>query len=247
MNRTTLTDAGSRYAVTIPLARELSEAERDDLAAALQRATFSTTSRMQSDDPIFSESVTVTEDAARVTATLALSDEHGPGELRGAVYRTVGEWASGRQPYDEPTRAGGETAVASLDAASLSVDRDPAGETHTVVLLTPERALTDEERAQLSAGLPASAVVTAAGVALFDSTSHVSADVRQVVQTVRQAVRQHTDRDAPVRTREFWSRLGTGTLATVDETAHEAVRERLAEVGPQTTDETEAEEVPANV
>lgn len=244
MRRFTADDAGSRYVVTIPFARDLAETEREGVREALETAAFSSRGGY-GDDPVDTVSVAVSAEAARVTVAVPVGGERPPGDVAGRLSRAVGEWHGREGPLAEPTRAGGETAVASTDAAALPADRDPptpdAGP-HTYALAYPERPLTDEEVRLAEHVTDDDAVVTPRFVALVDVASPVvGSPGRAALRDFRQRLAGHVPDDHDLRTRGFFPTCELGTLAAADDTTRDVLRQRGAQQTPHAGDSDAAD------
>lgn len=247
MRRFRTTDGGSRYLAVLPFARELSAEERDGVEAALSAAAFEKRHRYSA-DAIDTREVDVTASEARVTFALSTRDDYTPADVLGQLSRAVGAWHGREGPLDEPTRAGGEQSVHSLDAPALGTDRDPDAEgsagPHTYLLAYPDRRLGDEEVDLLEHVTDDTAVVTPEFIALTDAF-HVgrSTPTADAFRRLRENLRGHVDADHALRTPEFFGRREVGTLAAVDAAAREALRERGRRETPVAAADSEGEEV----
>jgi hypothetical protein len=248
MRRTTTTDGGSRYLVSLPFAREVPEDQRAGLREALEAAAFNHRHEY-GQDPISTANVTVTDTEARVTVRLPFGDDYVPGDVVGRLARAVRAWSSREGPLATATLAGGDQSIASLDAAALDVDREPAGDgPHTYLLAYPERPLTDEECSLLEAVTDADAVVSPAFVALVGATSPVyDSPAARVLRDLRDDLAGHVPADHELRERGFFESREVGTLALVDEAGREALAERGRAQSPHSTpDDTEADSSEVN-
>jgi hypothetical protein len=245
MRRIRTTDGGSRYVVTIPFAREVPKDEREAIHEALASAAFYRRHRYD-ETPIDTREIDVTADRARVTVGLPYDADHDPTDVRGRLNAAIGEWHTHHGPLGEPTRAGGDATLASLDADALALDRDledAAAEAdddadvpgvHTYLLAEADRPMTDEEVAALEHVTDDGAVVTEHGIALFDAVDPITPP-RVVLGDLRTSLPARVPQDHDLRTRGFFGTREVGTLAAIDEPGRGALIERLLPATP--TDE----------
>lgn len=241
--RVNTADAGLRYAVQLPFEREVDAADQDAIAGVLETATIDR--RGRPDYPIDPEAVTVDADGAVVTVTLALDEDHGPADIRRALYQAVGKWHTHHGPLEETTRAGGESTIGTLPSPALRLDADPAAVTDGClyyVLALPERQLTADEAARLEA--------VAADTRMCHDATVTPEFMLLVVGDTRQMIRQRAvgrvresithPRLDDVRERSFWRDREVGTIDTLDETTREALRDRAARQSPHVVDDSDA-------
>lgn len=223
--RTTTHDLGSRYRVRIPFARSVTDSEAEEMREALASARFEQRHQYDS-NPVPTESVQVTADAALIDVAAPIGGDHAPSDYSGKLSQAIGQWHQEHGPLDEPTREGGAVTVSSLDAAQLDADRDPPGTgsgPHTVLLAYPERPLTDREVAVIERAAP-DGVVTETYVAIFDSIPLIGSSypARHALGEFGPAL-PRLDQEHGARSPRFFETRYVGTVAAVDDAARETV------------------------
>lgn len=248
MNRRVTTDAGSRYRCRLPFAREVPADERETLQTALETAVFDTRAQYDT-EPIDTHSVDVTPEAATVTVGLALDGDREPAEVLGRLYQVIGEWHNREAPLGEPTRAGGEQSISSVDAAVFATDRDPDGEgLHTYTLAYPDRPLTAEECDIVDHATGEECLVEPSYLALVDVAPVIGTNsAGRALQRFRESLAHPVPRDHDLRTPRFFGTREVGTLATgpADGTTREMLRRRGRQQSPHPANADGAEDVDA--
>lgn len=246
------TTAHARYVVRLGVPADTLADHGDALADRLRAATVSRRDNTADPDPVPAESVTVDADDGTVTVTLAPGGtlEHPVTEYGRALSHAATEWYRTHGPVVADTAPDGVTGVGTLTADVLDVDGAPApreatdGTHYGYLLARPERPLTGDEQAVLEATLadvdtglteptPEAVAATPTHVRLLVSLSLAdgfgTADA--MLRRVLADADLRPDRvGEAIADAEFWTNREAGTLAALDDTHREAVRERAAQL-----------------